>query len=233
MKDAIPFIVNFAAFAFIFGGFALLIGGAYWLRNQARQQRTKKLKAVADERGLEFSATDDASLKRYLADLHLFQHGHTRRLTNIFHIKTEDAMVHLFDYSYRVLGSRYPQQQTVICFRSSRLNLPDFVIRPENSFDKLSATLGFQDIDFPSHPEFSEKYLLRGTDEESVRDLFCDDVLEFFEQFGRFRMPIVEGHRNRLILHVVKLIRPQEIRDFMKEGFKIYQVFRPADPPIG
>ena len=42
-------------------------------------------------------------------------------------------------------------------------NVVDFEMRPENLLNKIGAALGRQDIDFDSNPEFSRRYLLRGS----------------------------------------------------------------------
>ncbi|MEC9473853.1 MAG: hypothetical protein VX584_04130, partial [Actinomycetota bacterium] len=62
------------------------------------------------------------------------------------------------------------------------LQLPTFVIRPENLFHKIGSTFGYQDIDFDAHPTFSKRYLLRGPDEEAIRNTFTDEFLSSYER---------------------------------------------------
>jgi carbonic anhydrase len=59
--------------------------------------------------------------------------------------------------------------------------LPKFTMELEGFFDKLKAYAGIDDIDFDGHPKFSDKFLLKGPDEKSIRDLFTDDLIELIE----------------------------------------------------
>ena len=116
--------------------------------------------------------------------------------------------------------------QSVICFQSPQLNLPKFRLRPEYFSDKIGSKLGYQDIDFESHPtaaEFSKKYLLRGKDEQKIRALFTDEVLAFFAGQDKIR---VEGFSSHLCFYrAPKLIEPEDIPAFMKEGFEVFRLF--------
>lgn len=55
------------------------------------------------------------------------------------------------------------------------------VTRPEHTFHKIISAFGYQDIDFGNRPTFSSKYLLRGPDEQGIRNLFIDALLGFYE----------------------------------------------------
>jgi MFS superfamily sulfate permease-like transporter len=59
--------------------------------------------------------------------------------------------------------------------------LPEFTMELEGFFDKLKAYAGIDDINFDGHPKFSDKFLLKGPDEKSIRDLFTDDLIELIE----------------------------------------------------
>ena len=117
--------------------------------------------------------------------------------------------------------------QSVICFQSPQLNLPKFQLCPEYFFHKIGSKLGSQDIDFESHPtaaEFSKKYLLRGKDEQTIRALFTDTVLTFFAAHPD--KVCVEGSDDQLIWYQPgKIIEPEDIPAFMKEGFEVFRVF--------
>ena len=54
-------------------------------------------------------------------------------------------------------------------------------MRPEGFFDKIGSALGFQDIDFESHPLFSKSFVLQSSNEEAIRQYFMPSLLEFFE----------------------------------------------------
>ena len=89
----------------------------------------------------------------------------------------------LFDYEY-VVGSgknRSSFNQSIAYFEPRNLNLPLFSLRPECTFHKIISAFGYQDIDFGNRPGFSSEYLLRGQDEQAIRNYFNDALLGFYE----------------------------------------------------
>lgn len=46
--------------------------------------------------------------------------------------------------------------------------------------DKIGAAIGFQDIDFDNHPEFSRSFVLKGENEQAIRHFFDTKMLELF-----------------------------------------------------
>ena len=117
--------------------------------------------------------------------------------------------------------------QTVIWFRSPQLSLPGFIMSPEHVFNKIGSVFGYQDIDFESNriaADFSKTYLLRGGDEDAIRSLFKDNVLDFFATHSG--KPVLEGQGDRLILYTpMQLIRPENIAVFLEEGLEVFRLF--------
>ena len=189
------------------------------------RQRAKKLKEVSEQMGWAFHPRGDWSLMDRLSLFHLFSQGFTRRIKNIVHGRTERAEVAIFDCEYadvRKSKSR-THWQSVVYFRSSSLDLPPFALRPENLFHKIGKVLGYQDIDFVSHPKFSQDYLLRSHDEEGVRRVFREQVLWYFEQQ---RGVCTEGVANQLIFYRTgQRIKPDGVGRFMEEGFRVFELF--------
>ena len=73
-------------------------------------------------------------------------------------------------------------------------------------------------------PTFSAKYLLRGNDEQKVREVFTHEVLAFFEtQEG----VSTEGDGDQLIFYRGrKRIKPENVRAFMEEGLQVLRLFK-------
>jgi hypothetical protein len=71
-----------------------------------------------------------------------------------------------------------------------------------------------------THPSFSKKYLLRGEDESRIRELFNDDVLNFFETQNTVSVQADGGQF--VIYRPKKCIKPDELRQFMDEGLRFF-----------
>ena len=132
----------------------------------------------------------------------------------------------MFGCRYVTGGGKHTRviRQTVICFRSPQLHLPEFALRPENLFHKMGAAFGYQDIDFDSHRKFPKKYLLRGNDEQKVREASTHELLSFFEAEEGIS---AEGGGDQLIFYRSgKRISPEDVRPFMEEGLQVFRLFR-------
>ena len=167
----------------VFLGFLVFASIAVAVNIRMERKRTEALRAAAAALGLQFADTDETGLQSGFAGFNLFEHGSSRSIRNIAYGRVDDAEVMLFDYSYTT-GSgknRSTHRQTVAFFQSDTLDLPEFVARPERLFDKIGQVFGYQDIDLPMHPDFSRRYILRGTDEGRIRDFFRPDVARYFE----------------------------------------------------
>ena len=215
----------------------LILGGLLFLRlRKLGEQRTKEFKRISEQLGMTFSARVKGRAKdQATPPLPLFREGRSRVVTNMLHGDSEllgfaeEFEVRIFAYEFTVGSGKSSStwMQSVICFQSPQLNLPKFQLRPEHFSDKIGSKLGYQDIDFESHPtavEFSKKYLLRGKDEQTIRALFTDAVLTFFAAHPD--KVCVEGSDDQLIWYQPgKIIEPEDIPAFMKEGFEVFRVF--------
>ncbi len=146
--------------------------------------RRQYLYSVANGLKMVFSETDDWGLQSYLEDFHLFRKGKRRTISNVLYQVDawHETNLSIFDYSYVANNKKNSRQykQTVFFIRSKRLGLPEFYMQPEHFFHRIGALLGFEDIDFKEHPEFSNRYHLKGEDEEWVREAFDQNVIRFF-----------------------------------------------------
>ena len=217
---------------------AAILGGLYFLHflrvGKLAGQQSKKLEDFAEQMGMKFSEKGDSALRESLSLFDLFSRSGVK-ITNVLYGDSEqlgygeEFKVRILECSYVVASGEHSTKtivQTVIYFRSPQLSLPRFGVRPEEWHHKLRSKLGYQDIDFESHPtavEFSKKYLLRGKDEQKIRALFTDEVLAFFA--GQDKI-CVEGFSSHLCFYRArKLIEPEDIPAFMKEGFEVFRLF--------
>ena len=75
--------------------------------------------------------------------------------------------------------------------------LPDFTLEKEEFFDRLMEFAGYRDIDFKLFPKFSSKFLLKGDNEEDLREFFTEERLIFFEQEEVYH---IESRGSRLLI---------------------------------
>jgi hypothetical protein len=211
-------------FIFFVGVAALLVAAGLlsWL---SERKRTQDLKALAASLKFSFSATDGA-VPGAVGLFHLFSQGRSQNVTNIMRGSANDIDVSIMDYRYTTGSGRnaHTWKQTVIVFQSPLLNLPSFALRPENLFYKIGAVFGCQDIDFPSHPAFSRRYLLQGEDENAVRALFSNSLLSHYD---RSKGMSTEGAGDGFIFYrASKRVPARRIRGFLQEGFALFSLMK-------
>ena len=75
------------------------------------------------------------------------------------------------------------------------------------------------DIDFADHWEFSKRFQLRGDDEEAIRALFTDDLLGFFEAYGKVS---VEADGQWMVVYRSgKRRSAEEIPQFLEQALEV------------
>jgi hypothetical protein len=168
-------------------GFIILIIGVFIVAlivgRKREQERTRELVNVANFLGWQFSETAGMNWIPNLESFALFSQGHSKSIKNAMYGEIGGVKAALFDYEY-VVGSgkhRSSFNQSVAYFDPRNLNLPLFSLRPEGTFHKIISAFGYRDIDFGNRPTFSSEYLLRGQDEQAIRNYFNDGLLGFYE----------------------------------------------------
>jgi hypothetical protein len=207
-------------------GLILLMGGIGYLAYLAEKKRTEAWRHAAEELGFQFQATGSSILLRF-PGFHLFSQGRNHTVKNLLQGKTADLDVAIFDYSYTT-GSgknRKTWHQTVIAFEFDEPQLPGFSLRPESIFHKIGQWFGYRDMNFDTHPRFSKQYVLRGENEDAVRERFPDHVLEYYE--GTTGV-CTEASGGRLVHYRATTRQPPEkARELLEEGFEVLALFRP------
>lgn len=166
--------------------FLLIIGGVIAASAYAKKrerERTEHLQAIANLLGWQFGQEAPMDWIPDMDKFTLFNQGHSRSIKNIMFGHTNGVKAALFDYVY-VTGSGKHQAthyQSVVYFEPRDLNIPFFSLRPEHFLHKLITAFGYQDIDFGNRPTFSSQYLLRGAEEQAIRNTFNDVLLAFYE----------------------------------------------------
>lgn len=190
------------------------------------QKRSNSLLELANELDWDFSRKDEYGLISLMRDFKLFRRGHSRKIKNIISYQDEglDIDVQVFDYQYTISAGNSHRRvsQSVFFVQSKTLELPQFYLRPEDFFQKIAKFFGRQDINFESHPEFSDQYLLQSTDEERLRKTLNQDLLHFFSIEKKWSL---EGIGYYLILYRNnKRFKPQELKTLIDKGHAIFDM---------
>jgi hypothetical protein len=213
-------IVVLLLFATVVGVFVVM--GALHLE----RERTRGLEAAAKPLGWSFAATQPLDVIPGLERFGLFGQGRSRSITNFMAGQKDDVRAAVFDYQFTT-GSGKTQstvRQTVSYLRSETLGLPAFSVRPENVFHRIGSAFGYQDIDFPDRPEFSQRCLLRGPDEAAVRTAFPAEVTAFFEGEAKW---CADGEGEELFLwRSGKRAAPAELPGMLASATELLGRFR-------
>jgi len=185
----------------VIGGIILAIGGIFGGLTYLEKKRTQKVQALVTSWGWTFRAAPTSQDQVLITGTHLPTLGHHWHLKNFIELPQGAEQVRLFDFNYtRGHGkSKQTYDQSVFQIISPLVaELPALMMKPEGLFDKLASAFGSKDIDFPEHPTFSKKYLLKGDNEEAIRKLFTSDIITFFEKEKGWAMEVSNG---RLLLY--------------------------------
>ncbi len=197
-------------------------------RKSKRTSRKTKLRDLAPSLDMQYVESDDQQVLPLLGDFQLFRVGHSRKIKNCLHHNdpSTDIKSYIFDYQYTVSSgnSHVTYKRTVFFFNSKNLGLPAFRLQPEKLLHRLSAWLGWDDIDFIEHETFSRQYHLKGDDEDLVRDTFTEEVLHYFTFQKNW---CVEGLNYYLIVYrKEKPLPPEKIEKYYTVAKQIYGVLQ-------
>ena len=196
------------------------------LGGRARRRRSEAMEQVAAQHGFRFEGDGDLARLRNVADLWLFQHG-SGRARNVMTGTIDGVAVTLLDFSYSTGGKQqHVTAQAVALFPEAGRGLPDMTLRPQRALDTVGRLLGAQDIDFPSHQEFSRNYLLRGPSEAAIRAALSDDTLAWFGGQQPWAVEVVAG--TVAVYRPNDLRAPQEMMGFAGEACAVLRALAPT-----
>ncbi|HEV2883248.1 MAG TPA: hypothetical protein VGW36_00225 [Pyrinomonadaceae bacterium] len=177
-----PILTITIAVFFIIG--IIVLGVVLHARRKKREaERTAAMRSTATMLGWEFGEQAPWDWIPNLDKFSLFSEGHSKGIYNIMYGEMNGVKSAFFDYFYVTGHGKHRTEHWLSVFYAEprNLNLPFFSLRPENVLHKFISMFGYQDIDFHNRPSFSNEYILRGTDEQAVRNTFNDGLLSFYE----------------------------------------------------
>ncbi len=187
------------------------------------------MRKVAEDLNMDFYESGKYGLIDYLSDFKLFSQGHSKSIKNmLISVDGENELdIRIFDFRFVIGGGKSTSvyKQTVFYLHSPELALPQFLLKPEHFFHKVGFFLGMKkDINFEFYPEFSKQYLLKGEQENDVRNTFNEDVLHFFTVEKNWSL---EGRNNSIIFYKKgKRHKPEIIKEFHNKGLLIFRMLQ-------
>lgn len=210
---------------------AVLIGGAgYWSTRRARH-RAVEMREVAQRLGWAAEAHPPLTILPDPSRFELFTAGWRQQIRNYAAGERDGRGVAVFDYRY-VTGAGRSQatwRQTVVHVRADALALPAFVLRPEHVHHKVGALFGYQDIDLEADARFSDRYLLRGSDEDAIRARFTDEVRAAYDRDPRL---CTEGcGADLFVWRASRLVKPEDVPALIDDALELAARFERGAPP--
>ena len=211
-----------AIIACVIGVIAVILLLAY----QSVQKRIAKMKETASELGFEYLTVLPLDLDGTRSQFELFNTGRRREASNILSRQVDELQVLLFDYAYTTGGGKHQHRhsQSVALFRQRDVSLPKFRLTPERWYSKLGQLFGAQDIDFTEDAEFSSAFVLAGTNESAVRELFATDQRAMLLQHATFS---VEAAGDCMIVWSQgRRVAPEQTKEFFEKSFEVYSALK-------
>ncbi|MFT4626734.1 MAG: carbonic anhydrase, partial [Myxococcota bacterium] len=196
-------------------------------------QRQKDLQSLAERHGWAF----DPSIDWNIEQLAHFQFFETRPIEYRNNTVSGDLVpgVHweLSDITFDE-GALHAAEvyHTTIGVIHLPAELPTFTLEKEEFFDRLLEFAGYRDIDFQLFSKFSRKFVLKGAQEEEIREFFTPERLTFFEREEVYHIECI-GSR-LLIFRYLRLGGATEVERMITFCEKLVQVLvdRPVDEGI-
>lgn len=210
----------------------LFIGFMVWVFIRGRQkieERRLMFQQAAQMMGWAYLPAGNFEMIPNITSYPLFTTGNswTRKIENMMYGTVDEGRAAVFDYTYVTGAGKNSQRHnlTVAYFQSNKLRLPFFSLGPENVFHKMFSAFGYQDIDFANRPEFSKRYLLRGQDEQNIRNVFSERVLSFYETQNQ-RFSTEAGGDQLFIYQDGVRVSPENIRPLVDWGRGLVNLFK-------
>jgi len=198
-------------------GFVLLCVVAVVASVGARRRRAKRLRAYAEERGLDFTDRADDLVDEMRGRARVFDVGHPKSILNVVDFTERDASLRILDFTYIVPRGKSSarHEQTIGVARIEHAPPPSFEIRPRGPLSRFTDPLGRPEIDFAAGCPFAERSIVRGEAAESIREFFDVDTQSRF--LDAAEELVVECNGGRVFVYrYSKLVKPADLDRFVE-----------------
>ena len=206
----------------IFIAVFVLAGGMMYWSYVANKKRIEGFEQEAEAMGLNFTQQPADSFMAHYGHFKLFNRGRRRGVSNLIEGDSGDVTLRIFDYKFTTGSGKQTRHhvQTIASLKSSQLNIPSLTIHPEGFLSRVGSKMGFQDIDFDSHPTFSKMFVLKGDNEEAIRNFLTPAALEYFEAHQGISL---EASGDTLFFYNPnRRSKPEEIKDLLSRAYEVF-----------
>ncbi len=186
----------------------------------ASQKRRKDMIVLAADLGLKFFRVDPYRLPRKHGDMRAFSTpGRSRKAYNTMSGEVDGLSVIITDYRYTISSGRNSQTiHSTYCLVYTGKALGSINVRPENFFDKISAWVGFDDINFESK-EFNDAYFVRSDDKKFAYDVIHPEMMEYLLRVGGLHFEIAG---EVILAHYNKRLPVKDMARLLRDARGIY-----------
>ena len=208
---------------------ALAIGGSVYISISKQLKRQKELQVMADSLGFSYNDEQTEKVRELLESSSMLGN---EMFFNVLGGTFNGTYFAIGDFNITV-GSdsrKRKQYQTYVVIHSGKLTSPNFCLQPESALFRMAEGLlnrltGSVDIDFPTHPDFSDNYFLKGSDEDAVRNFFTPRVLEYFQAHHGLSVEVFNG--TLVFFRLGELVKPDDIKALIDNAMEVHQVLLP------
>ena len=208
---------------------ALAIGGSIYISISRQLKRQKELQFMADSLGFSYDEEQSEKVRELLESSSMLGN---EMFFNVLGGTFNGTYFAIGDFTITV-GSdsrKRKQYQTYVVIHSGKLTSPNFCLQPECALFRMAEGLlnrltGSGDIDFPTHPDFSDNYFLKGSDENAVRNFFTPRVLEYFQAHHGLSVEVFNG--TLVFFRLGELVKPDDIQALIDDAMEVHQVLLP------
>ena len=207
----------------------LAIGGSIYISISRQLKRQKELQVMADSLGFSFNDEQTEKVRELLESSSMLGN---EMFFNVLGGTFNGTYFAIGDFNITV-GSdsrKRKQYQTYVVIHSGKLTSPNFCLQPESALFRMAEGLlnrltGSFDIDFPTHPDFSDNYFLKSSDEDAVRNFFTPRVLEYFQANHGLSVEVFNG--TLVFFRLGELVKPDDIKALIDNAMEVHQVLLP------
>jgi len=207
----------------------LAIGGSIYISISRQLKRQKELQVMADSLGFSFNDEQTEKVRELLESSSMLGN---EMFFNVLGGTFNGTYFAIGDFNITV-GSdsrKRKQYQTYVVIHSGKLTSPNFCLQPESALFRMAEGLlnrltGSFDIDFPTHPDFSDNYFLKSSDEDAVRNFFTPRVLEYFQANHGLSVEVFNG--TLVFFRLGELVKPADIKALIDNAMEVHQVLLP------